>query len=51
MSARLYRGLCRYVDRILRGASPAELPVEIPTKFFLALNLNTAKALAREQAC
>jgi putative ABC transport system substrate-binding protein len=41
----LYRGLGRYVDRILRGASPAELPVEIPTKFFLALNLNTAKAL------
>jgi putative ABC transport system substrate-binding protein len=41
----LYRGLGRYVDRILRGASPAELPVQIPTQFFLALNLNTAKAL------
>ena len=41
----LYRSLARYVDRILRGTSPAELPIEIPTKFYLALNLNTAKAL------
>jgi putative ABC transport system substrate-binding protein len=41
----LYRSLARYVDRILRGSAPAELPIEIPTKFYLAINLNTAKAL------
>jgi putative tryptophan/tyrosine transport system substrate-binding protein len=41
----LYRSLAGYVDRILRGANPAELPVEIPSKLFLALNAKTAKAL------
>jgi len=41
----LYRSLAGYVDRILRGANPAELPVEIPTKLFLAVNAKTAKAL------
>lgn len=41
----LYRSLARHVDRILRGANPADLPVEIPTKLFLALNAKTAKAL------
>jgi putative ABC transport system substrate-binding protein len=34
-----------YVDRILRGGKPAELPVQVPTKFKLAINLRTAKAL------
>jgi ABC-type uncharacterized transport system substrate-binding protein len=41
----LWRRAAAYVDRILRGANPAELPVQQPTRYELLINLNTAKAL------
>jgi putative tryptophan/tyrosine transport system substrate-binding protein len=41
----MYRQTASYVDRILRGANPAELPVQAPTKYETAINLKTAKAL------
>jgi putative ABC transport system substrate-binding protein len=41
----IYRQSASYVDRILRGANPTDLPVEAPTKYQTALNLKTAKAL------
>jgi ABC-type uncharacterized transport system substrate-binding protein len=43
-----FRRVAAYVDRVLKGTSPADLPVQGPTKYQLTVNLKTAKALGLE---
>ena len=43
--AELFRRAAAYTDRILKGAAPSELPVELPMRFELVINMKTAKSL------
>jgi hypothetical protein len=47
----LFRRAADYVDRVLRGTKPADIPVEQPTKYELVINLKTAKALGLDVSC
>ena len=44
-NADIFRRSASYVDRILRGAEPTDLPVQVPTKYEFVINMKTAKAL------